>query len=91
MYRVNEMAQGEELCTIQTSFKGLRLYFCLVTGRQASGVYAPPEHLVLRTEKVMYTTSFSRNSRQNLGANWNCSKSIVAEYNGTVTWHVRTT
>ena len=60
MYRVNKMAQGEEVCTIQTSFKDLRLYFCSVTGRQASGEHVPPERLVLRTEKVTYTTSFLR-------------------------------
>ena len=42
MYHVNEMTQGEEVCTIQTSFEDLRLYFCLVTGRQASGVHASP-------------------------------------------------
>ena len=45
---MNEMAQGKEACTIQTSFEDLKLYFCLVMGRQASGKHAPPERFVLR-------------------------------------------
>ena len=72
MYCVNEMAQGKEACIIQTSFKDLKLYFCLVTDCQASGVYAPPERLVLSTEKATYVYhKLFEKQPTNLGANCN--------------------
>ena len=89
---VNEMVHSDEVCTIQTAFEDLRLYFCLETGHQVSGVHAPSERLALRTEKVTYTTlRFFENYQQILvHASCNLIKSIAAKNNGAVTWHVRT-
>ena len=63
MYHVNKTDQGEEDRTIESDFiQRSVVTLLLVMGRQAPGVHASPEGLVLRTEKATYTTSFSRNS-----------------------------